>query len=275
MDNTISFTNHVEYINKYETDLILIKHQIKSKKNKSYHDILMDDIIKIDNEIEFIISELLKLIKSITLFTYSKNEIDKILNILQEKIDIRNKKFIFFEKNVTNLDLPKQEKLHWLIIIQSLQCKIHDVLKYFMNIKQMYINKLKYLNKYKTRHHYDDHNDNNIIFEDLENNNLLKINQMQYGIRRRNNSGKSDIELLEKDISDLGKAYSKISEIVMEQNEIIIDIEKNITNTETYINAGNNELYKYFKKISSNHKFIIKLFCVIIGMILFIAIFTR
>jgi hypothetical protein len=76
---------------------------------------------------------------------------------------------------------------------------------------------------------------------------------------------------IEKTIAELGQMFQHFAGLVAEQGDLVQRIDSDIEDTVANVDAGQSELLKYYKSISSNRWLIFKVFIV---LVLFVVFFT-
>lgn len=79
---------------------------------------------------------------------------------------------------------------------------------------------------------------------------------------------------VESTIVELSGMYARMANMVAEQGEIVGRIDDDMDIAQSNIEAGQNELLKYFKTMSGNRSLILKLFAILVVLIfLFVVVF--
>ncbi|KAI7898784.1 uncharacterized protein BX663DRAFT_523453 [Cokeromyces recurvatus] len=89
----------------------------------------------------------------------------------------------------------------------------------------------------------------------------------QHNDRRIETRSKA-IESIESTIAELGNIFQQLATMVAEQRETIQRIDQNTEDIEMNVLGAQSELLKYYRNISSNRSFILKLFMTIILLFL-------
>jgi len=82
------------------------------------------------------------------------------------------------------------------------------------------------------------------------------------------------VESIETTIVQLGQMYQQLVEMVGQQEEVVLRIDSNIEDSLINVEAGHNQLLKYFDSISGSRWLIFKIFAVLIFFITFFMIFV-
>jgi syntaxin 5 len=88
-------------------------------------------------------------------------------------------------------------------------------------------------------------------------------------------SRSQSIRAVERTVEELRGIMTQIAFIARQQDELIVRIDEDITNTEIHVNNAYSELVKYIPKVTGNRWLFLKIFAVlIIFMVLFIVFFV-
>jgi len=83
------------------------------------------------------------------------------------------------------------------------------------------------------------------------------------------------IRAVERTVEELRGIMTQIAYIARQQDELIVRIDEDISNTELHVNRAYSELLKYIPKVTGNRWLYLKIFAVlIVFMILFIVFFV-
>jgi len=83
------------------------------------------------------------------------------------------------------------------------------------------------------------------------------------------------MENIHSTIVELGSIFKQLAEMVQEQEEQVVRIDTNVSETQMNVEAAHTELLKYFKGITSNRWLMIKVFMVVlVFFIIFIVFLT-
>jgi syntaxin 5 len=74
-------------------------------------------------------------------------------------------------------------------------------------------------------------------------------------------------------IVELGQIFRQLATMVKEQEEQVLRIDANVAETELNVEAGYNELLKYFKGVTSNRWLMVKIFAVVIVFFIIFVVF--
>lgn len=83
------------------------------------------------------------------------------------------------------------------------------------------------------------------------------------------------MENIHSTIVELGSIFRQLAEMIKEQEEQVIRIDANVSETQSNVEAAHSELLKYFKGITSNRWLMVKIFAVVlVFFIIFIVFLT-
>lgn len=83
------------------------------------------------------------------------------------------------------------------------------------------------------------------------------------------------IRAVERTVEELRGIMTQIAFIARQQDELIVRIDEDISNTERHVDGAYNELVKYLPKVAGNRWLYLKIFSVlVIFMVLFIVFFV-
>ena len=78
---------------------------------------------------------------------------------------------------------------------------------------------------------------------------------------------------IESTIVELGGIFSQLANMIKEQEEIMVRIDSNVEDTAMNVEAGHQEILKYFQSVTSNRWLMVKIFGVLIFFFVFFVIF--
>lgn len=82
------------------------------------------------------------------------------------------------------------------------------------------------------------------------------------------------VESIESTIVQLGQMYTQLVELVGQQEEVVLRIDSNIEDSLVNVEAGHNQLIKYFDSVSGSRWLIFKVFGVLIAFIILFMLFV-
>lgn len=81
------------------------------------------------------------------------------------------------------------------------------------------------------------------------------------------------VQNIESTIVELGGIFSQLANMIKEQEEIMVRIDSNVEDTAMNVEAGHQEILKYFQSVTSNRWLMVKIFGVLIFFFVFFVIF--
>ena len=81
------------------------------------------------------------------------------------------------------------------------------------------------------------------------------------------------IQNIESTIVELGGIFQQLAHMIKEQEEIMVRIDSNVEDTQMNVEAGHQQILKYFHSVSSNRMLMVKIFGVLIFFFIFFVIF--
>nr|VZI38671.1 unnamed protein product [Spirometra erinaceieuropaei] len=82
------------------------------------------------------------------------------------------------------------------------------------------------------------------------------------------------VRTIEHTIVELGQIFQQLATMVHEQEESVQRIDANVEDAVASVEAGHNELLRYFRSVSSNRWLMFKVFGVLFAFLLFFLIFV-
>jgi syntaxin 5 len=98
----------------------------------------------------------------------------------------------------------------------------------------------------------------------------LQIQQNDSYIRQRSD----EVAQIGRDMQQLSTMFTELGTMVKLQGELAARIDDNVSHAVINIEEGQNELLKYFKRISSNRGLVLKMMFVMVVFIIFIGVFV-
>ena len=81
-------------------------------------------------------------------------------------------------------------------------------------------------------------------------------------------------ESIESTINELSSMYGRLTNLVAQQEEVVVRIGENLDETSLNVERGHQELLRYFDGISGNRMLILKVFAILILFLVFFMIFV-
>ena len=78
---------------------------------------------------------------------------------------------------------------------------------------------------------------------------------------------------IESTIVELGGIFQQLAHMIKEQEEIMVRIDSNVEDTAMNVEAGHEQILKYFQSVTSNRWLMVKIFGVLIFFFIFFVIF--
>ncbi len=241
------------------------KLNILPNKNKPQYSLFYTNAINLHKEIELtnkLVININQIFTKNILINNSFNKLETLLNNLLTSIN-KNKQSLITLKNIINNDcifISYQHKQHLFLIIDFLENKINNSNISYKNLLKKYNNFL--LN----------YNNNLIKYGDYSVTNSLRKRHINTNTTTNNNSilihkPKIKTNTIETSIIQLNNLFTQLTNIVLLQKDIIINIEDDIESGLSNTIVGNNYIEKVYNNALQNRSIIIKVFLLLIFFI--------
>lgn len=238
---------------------ITYKLNILPNKNKPQYSLFYINAINLHKEIELtnkLVININQIFTKNILINNSFNKLETLLNNLLTSIN-KNKQSLITLKNIINNDcffISYQHKQHLFLIIDFLENKIDNLNIYYKNLFKKYNNFI--LNYNNNLIKYGDYSVTNTLRKRNINNNSILIHKP-----------KIKTNTIETSIIQLNNLFTQLTNIVLLQKDIIVNIEDDIESGLTNTVIGNTYIEKVYNNALQNRFIIIKVFLLLIFFI--------
>jgi len=240
------------------------------------------------------IENLRKLAKTKSLFNDPALKIQELTYTIKEDITILKRDLDRLQNVVQNSNLPKQVQQHSGVVIQLLQKGLGDLVKSFQgvlelrteNMKQQRDRRMEFTGSLSTQalsppasSSSSSSNVNPLMNDPYgpggsgpsrgDGETAITIGGANGGQSLLQSEGyfqsrADSVEQIEGKIVELQSIFGKFTQLVAEQGEMVERIDSNIDNTLANVQGAEQELLKFYEKISGNRWLIVKIFFVLL-----------
>jgi len=237
------------------------------------------DISKDINDVGLNLLKLTELSKKKVVFSIEQQQIADQIIIIKTGIQDIKRKLDEFSRKVHNLKTSKQSETHSEAIISSLQLKLANTAKDFQQVLSSHNDNVKARHQTQTlltgSHYAGVLSPSPTNFETSEDisSNFSETQALLQSQDRYLNARVEAVESIEQTIIELQEIFLQIRDLTIEHGDLTIRIDHQINETVGNVDAAQNQLLAYWRKMASNRWFYAKIFFVLLVFVVIFVVF--
>ena len=224
------------------------------------------------------LTELGKAARSKSLFNDQSSKFNEMTMSIKQDIAILTERVTTLSQ-AADSDANKQIQQHCKSVCSTLNARLTELTKSFKDVLELRTKTMQELENRRGKYSAGSASVGANTFGqkqdmDLESGKTLESAQILNQSGAYHFSRAEDARRLQGMISEIGQMFTKMSHMIVHQEEMVQRIDSDVTGSLDHINDGHSELLKYFNNISGNRSLILKLFAILIFFIVVFALIS-